>query len=138
MARAVIEEAKKGRIEIVASGLCWVEVCKDPTAPVAGEDKLADFFEHDYIVAVALDKFVGERGRQLMRAGYAGLKPQDAAHLATAAVTNVLELHTFDDKLLALDRKIDELDGTKLKICKPNTGPGGPPDPPIVERMKVG
>jgi hypothetical protein len=48
-----------------------------------------------------------------------GLKPPDAAHLATALISNVDEMHTFDTKLLSLDGKLDKADGTKLKICKP-------------------
>ena len=138
MGRAVIEAAKNGKIEIVASGLCWVEVCKDPATRAEGANTLADFFEHDYIIPVGLDKFVGERGRELMRAGYAGLRPPDAAHLATAAMTNVAELHTFDRRLLDLDWQIDKLDGSKLRICKPNPSPHPSPDPPLVERMKRG
>jgi len=73
-----------------------------------------------------------------MRAGHAGLKPQDAAHLATAAMANVAELHTFDERLLALDRQIDKLDGSKLRICKPDPAPRPTLDPPLVERMKRG
>ena len=43
-------------------------------------------------------------------------------------------MHTFDDKLLGLDGLIDKLDGTKLKICKPD--PGGPAAP-LLEAMKA-
>jgi hypothetical protein len=57
-----------------------------------------------------------------MLAGYSKLKPADASHLAAALVSNVDEMHTFDVRLLALDEKLDKLDGTKLKICKPSEG----------------
>jgi len=40
--RAVIEAAKGGKIEIVASGLCWVEVCKDPAVRAEGANTLAE------------------------------------------------------------------------------------------------
>lgn len=138
MSRAVIDAAKAGKIEIVISGLCLIEVNKDPAVRSEGHDTLADFFEHGYIITVGLDRFVGERGRSLMRSGLGGLKPQDAAHLATAAMSNVAELHTFDDKLLALDRKIDKLDGSRLRICKPDPNAGPPRDLPLIEGMKLG
>jgi hypothetical protein len=62
------------------------------------------------------------------------LKPPDATHVATAAVSDVEEMHTFDDRLLALDGKVDKSDGTKLKICKPD--PGGDPAP-LLDAMKA-
>jgi len=36
-------------------------------------------------------------------------------------------MHSFDGRLLDLDGLLDKADGTKLKICKPNSGvPPGP------------
>ena len=67
-----------------------------------------------------------------MQRGCSKLKPADASHLAAAAIACVEEMHTFDDKLLALDGMIDKPDGTKLRICKPAMG--GPPLP-LLERM---
>jgi hypothetical protein len=72
---------------------------------------------------VNLDRAVGERARELMNAGYSSLKPPDAVHLATAAISpDVEQFHTFDRRLLDLDGLIDKADGTKLKICKPDAG----------------
>ena len=51
-----------------------------------------------------------------------GLKPPDASHLASAIIANVDEMHTFDDDLLELDGKVQRIDGTDLKICKPSMG----------------
>jgi hypothetical protein len=62
---------------------------------------------------------MGDRARRLMLGGYAGLKPPDAVHLATACITSVDQFHTFDDRLLALDGQIDKADGTRLVITKP-------------------
>lgn len=88
---------------------------------------IADYFESDYILLVNVDRSVGERARVLMTSGFAGLKPPDAIHLATAAISGVEEMHTFDARLLGLDGVIDKSDGTRLKICKPDAG--GPPAP---------
>lgn len=57
----------------------------------------------------------------------------DAVHVATAAISpGIEEMHTFDDRLLALNGAIDKADGTKLKICKPDAGA---PAAPLLEAM---
>ena len=77
---------------------------------------------HDYIFPVALDRVIGELARALMLKGFSALKPPDAIHIATAAFVNAEAMHTFDGKLIQLNRLIDQRDGTKLKICKPDAG----------------
>jgi predicted nucleic acid-binding protein len=134
--RAVIELAKKGKIEIAASALCLAEVCKNKDIKDGDPDKIAAFFEHEYLQIVALGREISEEARKIMMAGFAGLKPADACHLATAAmVPEVVELHTFDGKLLALDQKIIKADKTPLKVCLPDVG-GHPP--PLLEEAKRG
>jgi predicted nucleic acid-binding protein len=127
MCRNVIAAAERDQLEIATSALSFAEVCKTPGIADQTEDKIAAFFEKDYVLPVNLDRAVGERARALMRMGISKFKPADACHLATAALANVDEMHTFDDKLLVLTDKIDKEDGTKLKICKPD--PGGKPAP---------
>jgi predicted nucleic acid-binding protein len=133
MCRNVISAAERGQIEIATSTLSYAEVCKNPGLRAQQEDKVAAFFENDYILPVNLDRAVGERARSLMMSGIVNLKPPDACHLATALLANADELHTFDDKILALDGKIDKADGTRLKICKPD--PGGS-SAPLLDAMK--
>jgi hypothetical protein len=119
MCRSVIEGAKKGNIEMLTSTFNLVEVCKSNKVTV---DKIAAFWENDYILLVNRDRAVGERGRELMNAGYS-LKPPVAVHLATAALSpDVEQFHTFDDRILNLDGMINKADGSKLKICKPDAG----------------
>jgi predicted nucleic acid-binding protein len=133
MCRNVISAAERDQIELVTSTLSLAEVCKTAGLKKQSEDKIALYFENDYILLVNLDRAVGERARSLQMSGFSGLKPQDACHLATAAIANVEERHTFDDRLLNLDGKIEKSDGTKLKICKPD--PGGKPAP-LLDEMK--
>jgi predicted nucleic acid-binding protein len=133
MCRSVVEAAKKGAIEILTSALSLAEVCKDPAIRGRGADAISDYFESDYILLVNLDRLVGERARTLMMAGHTALKPPDAAHIATAAISGVEEMHTFDRNLINLDGMVDKADGTKLKICKPD--PGGPAAP-LLEALK--
>ena len=139
MCRPVLNAAERGILEIVVSALSLVEVlCKNREAGI-DDQKVRDYFDNDYILLVSVDKQVGDRARQLMLEGHAKLKPPDAIHIATAAIANAEELHTFDDRLLALDGKVDKLDGTRLVIKKPavpappaplltelERGPGGP------------
>jgi predicted nucleic acid-binding protein len=123
MCKSVIEAARKNRLEIATSAFCLAEVCKSPDARNSSSpDRIADFFENDFVLIAAVDTVVGNRARKLMTGGYAGLKPPDAVHVATALILNVDEMHTFDDALLALDGHLDNDDGTKLKICKPSAG----------------
>lgn len=122
MCSTVIYAAEKHAIEIVTSSLSLVEVCKVPQIKLETEDRLALYFEHDYILLANLDREVGERARQIMQVGYSKLKPPDAAHLATAAISNVDEMHTFDGRLLDLDGRIKKPNGESLKICKPDHG----------------
>jgi predicted nucleic acid-binding protein len=126
--KAVIEQAKKAKIEIAMSALCLAEVCRNKDIKDADPQKISDFFEQDYLLLVNVDKDVGERARGLMMAGIPKLKPADACHLATAATTpNVVELHTFDEKLLNLNGSISKADGTPLRICWPDVGEPPPP-----------
>jgi predicted nucleic acid-binding protein len=122
MCRSVIQVAEKGQIEIATSTLSLAEVNKNPAGAKPSEDKIAAYFERDYVLLVNLDTAVGERARLLMQAGFAGLKPADACHLATAITASVDEFHTFDGRLLNLNDLITNVDGTKLTICKPDPG----------------
>ena len=128
MGRAVIADATKGKAEIFTSAFCLIEVCKNKDLKAGKNDeKIAAFFENDYIVIVNVDRYTGETGRKLMLSGISKLKPADASHLAAATVINADEMHTFDDRLLDLDGVLDKADGTKLRICKPSMGGPGLP-----------
>ena len=127
LCRAVIDSAEKGATEVFTSALALAEVSKQAPGTPTGTDKVKEFFQNDYIIVVQLDRKTGELARDFMQQGWAGLKPPDAVHLASAVRANVDEMHTFDQKLLNLDGKFVKSDGTLLKICKPSLG--GPPLP---------
>jgi predicted nucleic acid-binding protein len=135
LCRPVLEAAERSLLEIVVSALSLVEVLsRDRPAGIA-DQKVRDYFDNEYILIVNVDKQVGDRARQLMLAGHAGLKPPDAIHVATACIANAEELHTFDDRLLALDGKIDKLDGTRLVIRKPAVPA---PSAPLLDEIERG
>jgi predicted nucleic acid-binding protein len=130
LGRAIIDEAARGEAEIATSALTLAEVVKHPlseTRPTEAADKIAEFFENDYIVIVPIDRRVGELARSHMQRCYIDrsfpkLKPCDAIHLAAASVANAEEMHTFDTRVLNVDGRLERLDGVKLKICKPSMG----------------
>ena len=132
MCKAVIRQAESGRLEILTSALNYAEVCKHPNVRNQGADAIAAFLENEYVLPVNVDRFVGERARELMLSRFAGLKPPDAIHLATAAISNAEEMHTFDEALLKLNGVIDKADGTKLKVCKPDVSA---PIPPLLRNL---
>jgi len=122
--KTVLEEAKKGKIEVVISALCLAEVCKNKGVADTDPQKIAAFFEHEYILVVSLDTTIGNRARELMMSGIPGLRPQDACHIATALIApDVTEFHTFDTDLLKLSGQLAKSDGSKLKVCYPDVGP---------------
>jgi predicted nucleic acid-binding protein len=119
----IVDLATKKNVEIATSGLSLAEVCKHDEVKAQDGDTLSDFFRNDYILVVPVDRYVGTLARQYMQVGYAGLKPPDAVHLATAVVAQVAEFHTFDDKLLKLNQKIAMPNGGVLTIRKPPAPP---------------
>lgn len=133
MCRPVLQAAEKGDVEIVVSSVALVEViCKNKDASI-DDQKIRNYFDNDYILLVSADKDVCDLARQLMLAGHAGLRPADAIHVATACISNADELHTFDDKLLGLNSRIDRKDGTRLRIRKPRLPA---PPAPLLEAIE--
>lgn len=130
--RHVIEMAQRGDVEIWTSTFTLAEVFKrrrsDAASELPAENDTAfeDYLEQDFVQRVQVDVDVGTAARRLLRRFPAIKKPQDAIHAATAALSSVDELHTFDGHdLLPLDGQIPMPDGRRLKMCKPPL----PPDP---------
>jgi|CXWL01.1.fsa_nt_gi predicted nucleic acid-binding protein len=120
MCRGVIQAGERGIYEIVTSTLSLAEVSKAPsTRTAADDDKIAQFFENDYILLANVDVRVGTLARQLMQKGFAGLKPADAIHLATASVAESEFFHTFDNALLKLSAKVNTGKGQPIQITEP-------------------
>lgn len=127
MGREVLAAADRGQVEIVTSALNLSEVCKTKCSPQntqdnrgVGERRLAEYFEREDVLMLNVDRFVGVTARRLMLQQLPGLRPADAVHVATALVADAVELHTFDDKLLKLNGRIQRDNGKPLVICKPH------------------
>jgi len=127
MCYQVLKDAQARKYEIVTSAFTLAEVCKEHGIRDSPADNLPNFFDSSYILVVPLDKSIGARAQNLQTSGLVNLKPPDAIHLASAQRAGVLEMHTFDKKILNFDGKIGGADGKPIKICKPTEGePIGP------------
>lgn len=122
MCSSVFELAKKSKIEIVTSAFTLAEVCKSADILSSPLDNLASFFERSYILLIPVDLQIGRLAQNYQTSGLGGLKPPDAVHLASARRASVQEFHTFDDKILSLDGKINGLNEQPIKICRPTMG----------------
>jgi predicted nucleic acid-binding protein len=119
MCRDTLMRAEKGDIEIVTSAFTLAEVCKH-NSPVSNPAiNLPAFFDQKYILLVPVDKQIAMKAQNLQLAGVGGLKPPDAVHIASALVANVPIFHTFDQKLINLNKKLTLADGNDLLIVKP-------------------
>lgn len=119
MCRTILERAAARQIEIATSAFTLSEVCKKPVDPTSPALNLPAFFEQPYIALVQVDKQIGMKAQSLQIAGVAGLRPADATHVASALVHNIPMVHTFDDKLLQLDKVLTLDDGNQLRIIRP-------------------
>jgi predicted nucleic acid-binding protein len=119
MCRQILRRAEAGDLEIATSAYTLSEVCKKPLNQTVPGINLPAFFQQRYIVVVSVDMQIGLKAQSLQLAGVAGLKPQDATHVASALVWSIPVLHTFDDKLLKLDKVLQMDDGNQLRIVRP-------------------
>lgn len=119
MCRTILRRAEAGQLEIATSSFTLSEVCRRPMDPTSPALNLPAFFEQRYIVQIVVDKQIGLKAQSLQVAGVAGLKPADAIHLASALVWSVPVVHTFDRKLLDLDKHLQMSDGNQLRIIQP-------------------
>lgn len=98
----IIQDAIRGDTEIVISVLAECEVVKlEGDDDLTAERRITDFFNRPYVIRAAVDPFVAEVTRRLVRNH--GLKPPDAIYLATAIRHQIPLLETYDTDLLALN-----------------------------------
>lgn len=89
----ILEDAESGTVEIITSALTIAEVIKpkgSPTFTDEKEQKISEFFLHEYILIYDVTREIAESARKLSR--QYGLKPRDAIHLATALKTEGVEV----------------------------------------------
>jgi predicted nucleic acid-binding protein len=137
----VLDEAAAGRIQVWTSALSLAEVFKvkcggeTATLPADKDPVFGDFLSKEYIVRVSVTVEIATFARTLLRQCIK--KPNDAIHVATAALLNLDELHTYDEKdILPLNGMIKRADGELLKIMRPPEPPPGT-KMPLLEAKKA-
>lgn len=100
----LLQDAEQGKIEIVTSFLTLAEVFRSGTISAAGQaltdEDINAFFERPELELVALERFVAEKAREVRRIAPRLTKKfmvGDAIHVATALLSDVDALYSFDD-----------------------------------------
>lgn len=122
--KRIVDWAERGEIEIVTSALTIAEVLWMNTRPgdlrlkTGSRGPARDFFRHEYVVLVEVDRIIAENAQELVW-DY-GVPPKDAIHLASAIRARVKILDTFDSDQLNLDGVLPVGEsGEKLSIAEP-------------------
>ncbi len=117
--QAVIREAEAGNLQIITSALTITEVLwpkgRQPEIPLDQAQEVQDFFEHEWLAIVTVDRLIAERARALV--WNHKVRPQDAIHVATAVDAKVEQFDTYDGDLIDLSGKIGD---PTLAIGHPN------------------
>jgi predicted nucleic acid-binding protein len=126
----MVKEAKDGKLLIAVSEIAIAEVChlEKNAMGLSIDEQVAlieQFFNEDYVEARIVDRRTSKKAAELKRDH--GIKTCDAVIAATALLSNVDALYTFDgsgpnprkNKLLPLDGRLSTSDGRKLPILQP-------------------
>ncbi|MCY3665898.1 MAG: PIN domain-containing protein [Gemmatimonadetes bacterium] len=118
--RGLVDASEQGEVRIITSALTLTEVIKikgQQPLPQSKEETIKDFFEQEFIGIVNVDRRTAEFARDLIWR-YPHLNPKDSIHVATALLTEGIDvLHTFDDDLLRLDGQLED---PPLRISTPD------------------
>jgi len=115
---AAVHAAEQGQFKLVTSTLTMIEVIKEKRGPhepsFATQQKIADFFEQDYMLLVQPTRLIMTRARELCwKYGNISLEGNDAVHLVSALDAGCTTLYTYDKKLLQTAEP-------KIRVEKPN------------------
>lgn len=99
--RDMLARAEEGELVIVTSALTITECAGLPTVrrvDDAASRKMLKFFEQDYIALRSVERLTAERAHDLVR--ILAIKHKDAIHVATAVLSGVRVLYTWDEGML--------------------------------------
>ena len=114
----LLQDAEAGRIEIVTSFLTLAEVLRSGSVSAAGkqlsDQDINEFFERPEIGMITVDRLIAEKAREIRRGaprlGKNRFMVGDAIHIATAIISDVDALYSYDDDdLVTYDRVFDDL-----------------------------
>ena len=99
----ILKLAENGTFKICASALTLAEVHKKRGSPQLSADedrRILEFFEHEFIDIVDIDRTIGEQANRLCR--QYPIRPNDAIHLACALKAKCDVLLTWDNPLASV------------------------------------
>lgn len=114
-----IEKAETKKLKILTSALTIAEVLKmknEIPIPRRDRDKVANFFNHEYIIIRDVTRRTSILARDLV--WDSSIDPKDALHVATAIQNNIFNFHTYDEKLI---KKSGIIMGKNITISRPPT-----------------
>ncbi len=120
---------ERGAVELLFSAVTLAEVLikpegVDPPKPWPDPNDFDVIFDSEQLIAVQVDRLVGERARSIRR--QTGLKTPDAIHLACALEHNVDHLITRDPDILTRHGVFFRRDGKAISVLTPANALGGP------------
>lgn len=107
---AILKEGEKGNVRIVTSAITLVELYGYSLKDLAegrvtqqevqrAEEWVAELFKAEFLEVVSVDRFIARRAHELRRdIVLLRRKPIDTIHLASASMTGVEELHTYNNQ----------------------------------------
>jgi len=125
--RPLLEDAIGKKLIIVVSEMAVIETVRVDGHEPSEQSRIIDsFFDSSYVARRAVDSVVSRKAQELRRSFKVG--PADAAHVATAIVTNTPIFLTYDGdgaktkrQVLPLDKKLKTADGQTLRILTPES-----------------
>jgi predicted nucleic acid-binding protein len=121
----ILTLAEQQVFPVIISALTIAEVHKKRGAPKLEHDEndnLLDYFEHDFVHVVSVDRTIGEEANRLCRMYQGlGLSPNDAIHIACAKKAGC-------DALLSWDDVMNSITDQGIRIEEPSLV--APPPPP--------
>jgi predicted nucleic acid-binding protein len=103
IAKHILKLAENGEFKICSSALTLAEVHKKRGSKQlsdAEDESILEFFEHEFIDVVDIDRTIGEHANRLCR--QYPLRPNDAIHLASALKAKCDVLLTWDGPLASI------------------------------------
>lgn len=101
----ILDQGERGQLEIMVSVLAEAEVAKlEGGRDDDAELRIREFFGRNYVIRAGLEVAIAREARRLVRT-YAGIKPLDAVHIATALHHKVPILETYDTDMMKISGK---------------------------------
>ncbi len=113
IAAHILRLAQQGVYQILTSAATLAEVHQHAGCPKLTpeqDEKVLDFYEHDFVLLVNVDRGVGEHANKLCRRY--NINPFDAIHVASA-------IQQKCDVLLAWDKRLEEAGISEVRVEQP-------------------